>query len=850
MPFGQSLNLDEAQVIPVPDYVAFDLETTGLSPDDDEMLEIALVRFRAGHPADRWSTFVKPGRPVPLKTLRLTHISRDELEPSLPFSARIAQEIDEFRGTLPLVGHNSAFDTAFLGRVMPAFPGVDVYDTLELSRIVFAGYSSYRLSDLASRLGVPVTEAHRAYDDAEVAGTIFRLIQEGALRLGLATRHRIACLMGQDWLPRHLFDFPKTRFQPSLFGSPRDITGPTSPVPEARVTEAYAPETWASDAQAQGGRSREPDGLEPGRAGRGSIRRKVADLLHLSGADRVYSVPNTLDAARAVAEGALDFCRETGKSVLLVGFPEGVGDARFGALHRPGDYLCLCRFDEAMKLATAGAYAGLDAESRRYLASIASWAERTQDGLLSEVQVMGNRDVMAELACPADLSCKDRCPQADRCFALNVSPTKTPSLARLDGLDDVGDWEHVLVWEFQQAARASQRSEPELNLSALQAVLKDLGLTGNTPMVDQITAESNVSRVLTLVPKAVQEVRLAVMEARRKTEESHASFESSVLDGPPVLSKDVRFLESAALTLSEVRCESTDTEPVLETPFGEGGVRQKVLARRALWPGDYGLAAIRQAVGEPILLSSLSDTICSSKGLRRYFGLPDATVTTSLKPDLAGEEKVLFLQVEGRPAPGASQYAGYLRDLILAIAMVQRTGLQVLFPSRALIKEVHSLLVSELEERGMVLYAQGIDGGRRVLEHLNEEDTVVFSTMAAPNPGEFVPSCLLVAKVPFLPPNPLDNLRQREMSNLGLDPFVEVNVRQAALTVRAHVQRQIDCEKKSTFVLADPKACPGQSRWSKEFLSSFARLPKITCPLTRVASELSKWNRESDQKRP
>ena len=86
--FRQNLLLDDVPVIPVPDYVAFDLETTGLSPDDDEMLEIAFVRFRAGYPVEKLSTFVKPDCRVPLKTLRLTHISVDELERSLLRSSR------------------------------------------------------------------------------------------------------------------------------------------------------------------------------------------------------------------------------------------------------------------------------------------------------------------------------------------------------------------------------------------------------------------------------------------------------------------------------------------------------------------------------------------------------------------------------------------------------------------------------------------------------------------------------------------------------------------------------------------------------------------------------------------
>lgn len=817
----QCLNMDnDKTVLPVPDYVAFDLETTGLSPDDDEMLEIAFVKFRAGRPVERWSTFVRPSRSVPLKTLRLTHIPKDQLEQSLPFMPETAKRIDEFRGTLPLVGHNSSFDTAFLRRVMPGFPGVDVYDTLELARIVFPGFSSYRLSDLASRLGVQVTEAHRAYDDAEVAGTLFRIIQENALMLGVETRQRIVSLMGSDWLPRSMFDFDEGRRQRALFG----------PLVQTAAPSRAVSMEWLRDA--------------------------AVELLRSPEKDRVFRVPSSLDAAIAVAEAALAFSQETGKKVLLLGFPDQARDSRMGVVHSPGSYLCLHRFGETMRLAVSGALNGLDVESRRYLASVASWAERTQDGLLREVQAAGNWELVSELACPEDLGCKDMCPQALQCFALKGSPAKSPAFAKLDGLrsllglDNAGGWDRVLVWEFHQLSREARRFEAELNLSAVQSSLGELGLIEAIPLLQEISARTDVSKVRSMVPKLVEEVRRAVLQAKSRFQEAHGPYESPVLEGPPVLYRGIRFLERCARALSEIADEQAGTELVMETVFGEGGVRQHVLARRGLRPGAGVLEGIRAAAGEPIFLSSMSETICSSKGLKWSYGLPDAVSARPLKPGTGAADNVLFLQVEPYPVPSPSQYGQYLKDLILLIARVRRTGVQVMFPSRSLIKEVYPLVAGDLEQNGIVLYAQGIDGGHRVLEHLGEEDAVVFSTAVPPGPEDPVPSCLVVAKVPFAPPNAMDDLRRVEVSRLGLDPFVEVNVRQAALAVRAHVQPMVDRPGKSVVVMADPKACPGRSRWAQDFLSSFSDLPRVSCPPGHVVARLSGWNSEDDVKGP
>ena len=805
--------MDDLPDIAVPDYVAFDLETTGLSSDDDEILEIALVRFKGGLLADTWSTLVRPNRPVPLKTLRLTNISEDELERKLPFSADLAEKIDAFRGSLPLVGHNSDFDTAFLQKVMPDFPGVDVYDTLELSRIVFAGFDSYRLSELAGRLGVQVTEAHRAYDDAEVSGTIFRLIQEEALTMGGEARRRILQLMGRKWLPRPMFEFSDKRAQQPLF----DTAGKRGELP-----------------------GEEPARLDP--AFSHKLRDEVMELIRSPSKDRVLSVPNTKDAACAAVQAALGFHRETGQSVLLLGFPEEARPAAITAAYPTGDYLCLHRFDEAMRLADKGALAGLDVEGRRYLSSIASWAERTEDGLLAQVQVMGNRDLMMEIACPEDLSCRDKCPRASRCFALKDCDGKRLSWARIDSLSRDSRWDRVLVWEFHRVAREFQRYDVVVNLHVVGAAFQELGLSALVPSLEDIPPGADIAEVIPLIPRMADELSRASRQARSKILEDYGRPESPVLERPPILSRGMRDVEHAARTMSEMRCQPAGTRLVMDTVFGAGGIKQQVLAQRALWPGELGLSRIRETATETILMSSLSDTICSRQGLRRSFGFAGTVHDEPPNAGSKGQKEVLLLQVDPSPVPSTAQYGRYLKDLLVNISQVYKSGVHVAFPSRALIKEVYGLASSELEERGIVLYAQGIDGGYRVLEHLGEEGTVVFSTMATLGSAYPVPSCLVVARIPFLPPNTLDDYRRREMSDIGLDPFVEVNLAQAVLTVRSHVQRQIDHGGKSAFVLADPRTCPGKSRWGKEFLASFSDLPRVSCPPRHVSTRLSGWN--------
>ena len=103
------------------------------------------------------------------------------------------------------MGHNPGFDVSFLSRVIQGFPGVPVYDTLELARIVCPGLKSYKLGDLAGELDIPLCDAHRACDDAEATGRIFEVIQREIARLPEDVRKNIISIMGEEWASACLF---------------------------------------------------------------------------------------------------------------------------------------------------------------------------------------------------------------------------------------------------------------------------------------------------------------------------------------------------------------------------------------------------------------------------------------------------------------------------------------------------------------------------------------------------------------------------------------------------------------------------------------------------------------------
>jgi len=141
-------------------YVALDIETTGLDPDRDAIIEIGAVKFRGQEVLDTWSSLVNPQRPLPYNIQRLTGISPDEVS-SAPSLFSLLGPLSRFVGHHPLVGHNIAFDPAFL-RKQGLFLTHQALDTFQLASSLVLYVPGYSLRALAQVLGVSHEQEHRA----------------------------------------------------------------------------------------------------------------------------------------------------------------------------------------------------------------------------------------------------------------------------------------------------------------------------------------------------------------------------------------------------------------------------------------------------------------------------------------------------------------------------------------------------------------------------------------------------------------------------------------------------------------------------------------------------------------
>ena len=125
------------------DCVIFDLETTGLSPRADEIIQIAAVRMRDGwiDEADWFFSYVNPGRPVPYWITQYTGVTNQDVSDA-PGIAEVLAEFSRYSGDLPLLAHNGRrFDMKFLAasclkHQLPTRP-VQGYDSMALSKLLW-----------------------------------------------------------------------------------------------------------------------------------------------------------------------------------------------------------------------------------------------------------------------------------------------------------------------------------------------------------------------------------------------------------------------------------------------------------------------------------------------------------------------------------------------------------------------------------------------------------------------------------------------------------------------------------------------------------------------------------------
>lgn len=170
------------------EFTIFDTETTGLNPGDgDRIVEIAAARFRNAQKIGEFSTLVNPQREISAAAFAVNHITGDMVRDA-PTASEVLPRFMEFIKDSCLCSYNALFDVEFLryellacGSVFPE--DIVVIDILKMARKLMPGLERYALWFVTEKLGITVSQKHRALSDVQLTTDVF-----GAFRAMLAQK--------------------------------------------------------------------------------------------------------------------------------------------------------------------------------------------------------------------------------------------------------------------------------------------------------------------------------------------------------------------------------------------------------------------------------------------------------------------------------------------------------------------------------------------------------------------------------------------------------------------------------------------------------------------------------------
>ncbi len=431
-------------------YVVLDTETTGLEPGQDELLEVAAIRFQGAEVLGTWHTLVKPAGGVPEVITRLTGITPEDVERAPMFYA-VLPELARFIGDDPVVGHSVGFDLAFLAAQGLPLSNRRV-DTYELSTLLLPELPDRSLATVAHRLEISFPEQHRALPDSQVTMQVFLSFWKQLTSMDIDLLDEIVQLAGKaDWPLAHFFQeilqeaaregfgrYRRTRLPPTLRLVPPEIrpdalepTEDERPIDAQRLATLLSPQGLFSrvfphyehrpqqvEMLQAVGEALEVDGQLIVEAGTGTGKSMAylvpAAALAVRRGRHVVISTNTINLQDQLYYKDIPDLQ----SVLAQAGPEEedlsrVARFRAALLKGRNNYLCLRRW-EILRRSSA-----LDAAQVSTLVKTLLWMPQTGTGDRAELALMGRENLVWNDIAAHPQACQGgecRYQQQDRCF--------------------------------------------------------------------------------------------------------------------------------------------------------------------------------------------------------------------------------------------------------------------------------------------------------------------------------------------------------------------------------------------------------------------------------------------------
>ncbi len=923
-------------------YVSLDLETTGLDPKRDRIIEIGVVKFQGKEVLDTFHTLVNPRHPLTYYIRLLTGITPKELETAPLFSA-VSAELVAFIGSYPIVGQNITFDLNFLGSQGVTFPNT-TYDVREVASILLPQLQNHSLPMLAKQLEVSYEVHHRALDDAIAAKEVFLALLDKASQLDLRLIAEINRLtMTSNWSWRSFFlELEGARMGNVSLWDRGDWEADFVPHMDLAqrnplVSDSIAKPldlSWLSSLLGEHGHMAKTFPAFEYRPGQVSMMQAVAGALN-NGQHLIVEAGTGIGKSIAYLLPAIFFALENNTHIIIstntINLQEQLinkdipdllqalgrvkthlnSNLQVAQLKGRTNYLCLRQWNSRRKSPR------LPWEEVRFLLRLLVWLSSTSTGDRAELNLSGNEVYLWKRICASDDNCViEHCPYYPSSCFLYRARHKTEeahlvvvnhALLLSDLVKSRGilpEYSHLIIDEAHHLEEeATERLGYQISQQDIRDYLDHFGDRGG--LVFRLRNYLRTTSIAALRRREIEQriegveeqVKIARTRLFRLFEvinyfihlqpEERGEYErwlrltQEVRTQPGWAEVEVCW-ENLNLELGGIEGGLSELYTMLEdlphredlnTSLAEiSSLRQQLWGLRSqtdsiiagpeasqvYWfssrgQGNLYLHAAPLHVGQVLEKSLFSQKDCivltsatlSTEGNFEYvkssLGLREAKELVIDAPFDYMASALIYLPRD-IPEPDKASYQPMVEQSLVELVRTTRGRTLALFTSRAALGTTYAVVKAPLEEEGILVLGQGIDGSpKQLLNNFKANPRSLLLGTASLWEGIDVVgkvlSVLVIARLPFsVPTDPVFSAR----SELFEDPFNQYAIPQAALKFKQGFGRLIRSrDDRGVMVVLDRRL---QSKpYGGIFLQSLPKCTVKSGSLKQMPQEVVEW---------
>lgn len=922
-------------------YISLDLETTGLDPERDQIIEIGAVKFQGKEVLDTFSTLVNPGCSLPYHVSLITGITSEELEAAPPFPV-VAASLLSFVGDYPIVGQNVNFDLDFLRSQGISFSGT-VYDTLEIANILLPQIADRSLPTLAAHLGVSYPVHHRALADAVTTKDVFLALLEKASRFELPLITQINRITAStDWVLGPFFheiekekmkgvslwdmekDFAPSAMEPgqeeppssSKHPAPLDLKQLTSLLGDDGLLAGAFPAFESRPGQvqmmqviAEAMNDRQHLIIEAGTG----IGKSIAYLLPaiyfaLGNGIPVVISTNTINLQEQLTK------KDIPDLIHALGMPHSNDlQLKVAQLKGRNNYLCLRRWDSWYIIPR------LPWEEIRFLLRLLIWLSSTATGDRSELNLPGGDSYLWNRICASEDNCViERCPYyPKRCFLYRARQSAEGAhlivtnhalllsdLTKNNGV--LPEYSHLVIDEAHHLEdEATEQLGYQVTQQDISDYLNRFGDRGGfgfhlqnylrTTFVDSSKRKEIEQRIRDLKEQArrVEDYFSQLFElitdlvSQRSRGQSSYETHLRLTRGIHTYSlwSDIEFswencnsgLGAIELGLSqlentldglpdrwgiELSSALSEISSMHQQSQGLCGKVESIIAGsegyNIYWASLKGhnnalsLHAAPLRVGpelERLLFSQKDCVILTSATLttegnfdftKDALGLIEAKELIIDAPFDYMASTMIYLP-QDVPEPDKPGYQQMVEEFLVDLCRVTKGRTMVLFTSHAALRATYNAVRSPLEEEGILVLGQGLDGGpKRLLDTFKTNKSILLGTTSFWEGIDVVGkalSVLVITRLPFsVPTDPVFSARSELFDN----PFNQYTVPQTAIRFKQGFGRLIrSSDDRGVMIVLDSRL---QTKpYGRVLLDSLPRCKIRRGKLRQMPEDVVEW---------